>query len=65
MEKNDHNQTDNNHPIGLMEYIRSQEEKTETLSLREELQKPYKPPQTNKFYCGIELADQLQALLNF
>ena len=62
MEKRDHNQKDNNPPIGLMGYIRSQERTIKEIDVREELLKPFRPPQTNTLYCGTELAEHLQAL---
>ena len=64
MERNDHNPKDNKSPIGLMEHIRLQEITTEDVDLRAALSRPWRPPNTDKIYCGIELADQLQALLN-
>ena len=64
MEKKDHNPKDKKSPIGLMEYIRSQQETTESVDMREELLKPYRPPKINTITCGTELAEQLQALLN-
>lgn len=64
MEKNDHNLIDKKSPIGLMEYVREQESKPANISIRNALLAPYRPPQTNKITCGIELAENLQALLN-
>ena len=47
-----------------MEYIRSQQETTESVDMREKLLKPYRPPKINTITCGTELAEQLQARLN-
>ena len=63
MEKNDHKQTDNKPKIGLMEHIRMTEESAKDIDVREVLSRPWKPPETNKLYCGIKLAERLQTLL--
>ena len=64
MEKNDHNLIDKNPQIGLMEYIREQESKPATISIRDVLMAPYRPPEINKITCGTDLAEKLQGLLN-
>jgi len=64
MEKNDHNLIDKKSPIGLMEYVREQENKLVTISIRDALMRPFRPPETNKITCGTDLAIKLQGLLN-
>lgn len=47
-----------------MEYIRSRENIPAQISVRDELLKPYRPPEIDKIYCGTDLAIKLQGLLN-
>lgn len=63
MEKNDHNQTVNK-PISLMDHIRMTEQSAKDVDVREVLSRPWTPPNTYKIYCGIEVAEKLQTLLN-
>jgi len=69
MEKNDHNLIDNKIPkgMGIIEQIRALQGQEPTKKDVEEALRtpsPYPRPNTNKIYCGTELADKLQALLN-
>ena len=64
MEKNDHNRKDNK-PISLMGHIRLVEEaaKQNKVDIKKELSRPWRSPNTNKIYCGVEVAKRLQDLL--
>jgi hypothetical protein len=64
MEKKDHNPKDNKPKIGLMEYVRLQQNVTEDIDMLTALSRPWIPPNTDKIYCGTDLADKLQGLLN-
>lgn len=50
--------------IGLVEQIREFEANKPKVSLEDELSKPYRKPNTDTILCGIELANELNKVLN-
>jgi len=57
---------ENGNPIGLVEQIRRESEKNKKIevNLEEELSKPWRKPNTDVIYCGIEFGEKFNASLN-